>query len=208
MGQGWLGRDEGSTHACQMASSQLQKQTVKAMDDKEGSQMLSGVRQQDSGFSSSSSSSVAAEEEEVQGRSLWRGEEKPQVGGLKVTFYSVSDMIRDCSLELDLDSRLLTEDLTECISTSFIEECSELCQESPESGTNPASCHLTREQTPLSSGLDSMDCPLKVSQHSPGTATLALTGERTPLDSWLAEVRGLHESECSIMLQSKPLRCV
>ena len=183
--------------------------TVTAVNDQEFSEVYSGVRQQDSGFSSSSSSSsVAAEEEEVQGRSLWRGEEKPRVGGLRVSFYSVSDMIRDCSLELDLDSRLLTEDLTECISTSFIEECSELCQESPESGTNPASCHLTEEETPLSSGLDSMDCPLKASQHSPGTATPSLTSERTPLDSWLAEVRGLHESECSIMLQSKPLRCV
>ena len=179
---------------------------VTTMDDTKLSEVLSGVRQEDSGFSNSSDSSVAAEEEEVQGRSLGRGEEKHRVSALSVSFYSVSDMIRDCSLELELDSRLLTEDLTECISTSFIEECSELCQESPESGTKPVSCRLTEEETPLSSALDSMDCPLKASQHSPGTGTPALT--RTPLDSWLAEVRGLHESECSIMLQSKPLRCV
>ena len=181
---------------------------VTTMYDTKLSEVLSGVRQEDSGFSNSSDSSVTAEEEEVQGRSLGRGEEKHRVSALSVSFYSVSDMIRDCSLELDLDSRLLTEDLTECISTSFIEECSELCQESPESGTKSVSCRLTEEENPLSSVLDSMDCPLKASQHSPGTGTPSLTSERTPLDSWLAEVRGLHESECSIMLQSKPLRCV
>merc|ERR1719367_2229749 len=95
---------------------------------------VGGGRHPDSGFSDSSDSSVVVEEESEVKVGKRRGEKERQkeeeertvrkkaenegtVGGLSVSFYSVTDMIRDRSLQLDINSNLFT---SECLTTSFM----------------------------------------------------------------------------------------
>ena len=165
-------------------------------------------RHPDSGFSDSSTSSSTTEEEvEAQTKSS-KAEEverrgrvgvvrsEGEVGGLGVAFYSVSDMIAAGSLQLDINSNLLTG---ECLSTSFMGE--EGGRGAVVGRSNPVPGHLGgRGQAGGPPGdLDGMDCPLGASRHRG-------VGGGGSLAAWLAEVRGLQEAECSIMLQSKPLR--
>ena len=198
---------------------------------------VGGGRHPDSGFSDSSDSSVVVEDEaevkvtkrrgekdrgekeEEKDRTVRRRAEKEgAVGGLSVSFYSVTDMIRDRSLQLDINSNLFT---SECLtSTSFMdaEEGEEeeldkvvgLSEKRPKVGrSNPVPGHLRGLAEVMMGGkgglvgdLDGMDCPLQAWLGGP-------QGSRVgggPVDSWLGEVRGVQEAECSTMLQSKPIR--
>lgn len=195
---------------------------------------VGGGRHPDSGFSDSSDSSVVVEDEsevkvgkrrgekdrekerEEEDRTVRRRAEKDgAVGGLSVSFYSVTDMIRDRSLQLDINSNLFT---SECLTTSFMDAEEGEQQEQgrldkagvekrPKVGrSNPVPGHLRGLTEVGGKGglgdLDGMDCPLQAwlggSQGSGGG----------PVDSWLGEVRGVQEAECSTMLQSKPIRLV
>ena len=195
---------------------------------------VGGGRHPDSGFSDSSDSSVVVEDEaevkvtkrrgekdrgeneekeDEKDRTVRRRAEKEgAVGGLSVSFYSVTDMIRDRSLQLDINSNLFT---SECLTTSFMdaEEGEEeldkvgLSEKRPKVGrSNPVPGHL-RGLAEVMGGkgglgdLDGMDCPLQAWLGGPQGS-----GGGGPVDSWLGEVRGVQEAECSTMLQSKPIR--
>ena len=190
---------------------------------------IGGGRHPDSGFSDSSDSSVVVEEEETEvkvvkrrgekergkeekeeGRTVRRrGEKDGAVGGLSVSFYSVTDMIRDRSLQLDINSNLFTG---ECLTTSFMTADEGEQQEKierPKIGrSNPVPAHL--RGLPEVGGknslgdLDGMDCPLQAWLEGPHGCGRG--GGGGPVDSWLGEVRGVQEAECSTMLQSKPIR--
>ena len=189
-----------------------------------------GGRHPDSGFSDSSDSSVVVEEEEKEmkvvkrrgekergkeekeeGRTVRRrGEKDGAVGGLSVSFYSVTDMIRDRSLQLDINSNLFSK---ECLTTSFMTADEGEQQEKierPKIGrSNPVPAHL--RGLPEVGGknslgdLDGMDCPLQAWLEGPHGCGRG-GGGGGPVDSWLGEVRGVQEAECSTMLQSKPIR--
>ena len=196
---------------------------------------VGGGRHPDSGFSDSSDSSVVVEDEtevkmakrrgekdrekdekeEEKDRTVRRRAEKEgAVGGLSVSFYSVTDMIRDRSLQLDINSNLFT---SECLTTSFMDaEEGEQEQgrldkagvglpERPKVGrSNPVPGHLRGlAEVGIKGGLgdlDGMDCPLQAWLGGPQGSGGG------PVDSWLGEVRGVQEAECSTMLQSKPIR--
>ena len=198
---------------------------------------VGGGRHPDSGFSDSSDSSVVVEDdaeikvgkrrgekdreseekEEEEGRTVRRRAEKEgAVGGLSVSFYSVTDMIRDRSLQFDINSNLFT---SECLTTSFMDaeegeqEKGRLdkvglgLSERPMVGrSNPVPGHLRSltevggKGSGLLGDLDSMDCPLQAWLGGPHRSGGG------PVDSWLGEVRGVQEAECSTMLQSKPIR--
>ena len=190
-----------------------------------------GGRHPDSGFSDSSDSSVVVEEEETEvkvvkrrgekergkeekeeGRTVRRrGEKDGAVGGLSVSFYSVTDMIRDRSLQLDINSNLFTG---ECLTTSFMtadegEQQQEKIERPKIGRSNPVPAHL--RGLPEVGGknslgdLDGMDCPLQAWLEGPHGCGRG-GGGGGPVDSWLGEVRGVQEAECSTMLQSKPIR--
>ena len=189
-----------------------------------------GGRHPDSGFSDSSDSSVVVEEEETEvkvvkrrgekergkeekeeGRTVRRrGEKDGAVGGLSVSFYSVTDMIRDRSLQLDINSNLFSK---ECLTTSFMtadegEQQQEKIERPKIGRSNPVPAHL--RGLPEVGGknslgdLDGMDCPLQAWLEGPHGCGRG--GGGGPVDSWLGEVRGVQEAECSTMLQSKPIR--
>ena len=150
------------------------------------------------------------EKEKEEGRTVRRRSEKDgAVGGLSVSFYSVTDMIRDRSLQLDINSNLFT---TECLTTSFMTADEGEQQEKierPKIGrSNPVPAHL--RGLPEVGGknglgdLDGMDCPLQAWLEGPHGCGRG--GGGGPVDSWLGEVRGVQEAECSTMLQSKPIR--